>query len=74
MYTFDCDTVWRVRKGDIQASAAALDAAEPLTFPSKFSTPLKEMNTSTVEKITTTLATELARKRRGKDANSAAHA
>ena len=70
VYHFERATVWRVLKVDIKAFSAALALAKPLTFPTKFSALLIEMNVSYVDTFTTALETELARKRKFAEANS----
>ena len=57
-YPFEYSTVWRVSKGDITAAASALAAAKPLTFPTKLSTLLTDLNKNAVDAPTTSLETE----------------
>ena len=73
MYHFDRAPLCCVRKVDITAAATALAAAEPLTLPTKLSTPLEDLNTNTVDALTNALATELAPKHRCTEATYAAH-
>ena len=71
MYTFDFSIAWRLRKVYIKESTAALAVYEPLTSPTKYSTPLTELNANDVDDLTTNLATELSHKLRRAEANSA---
>ena len=64
VYPFDRNPVCRVHKADIVAADAALSTAEPLTFTTKLSAPLTEMNANNVYSLTTALATELSRTHR----------
>ena len=74
MYPIECATIWKERKVDIKASAAAFSAAAPLTFPTKCSAPLIDLNTNYVEALTTALAPELVCKHRLAEETSAAQA
>ena len=70
MYNYDRALVWRVRKVDIVADAAALAVDETLTPPTKSFAPLTDINSNYVDALTTVLATELARKHRREKATS----
>ena len=64
MYPFDYSPVWNVYKKDIVADSAALDVAEPLTFLTKLSAPLTEMNKNAVDALNTAIVTEVTRNHR----------
>ena len=74
MYPFDRAPFWRVCKLDIKAYVSAFATAEPITFPTKYSAPLIELNKNAVYDLTTALATELACKHRCAEVTSAAQA
>ena len=74
MYPFDRDIVWHVRKVYIKESAASLAAAESLTFPTKLSAPLTELNSNAVYSLTTDIEIELSHKRRRAEVTSATQA
>ena len=70
MYPFYRAPVRRVRKVYIRASAAALTTAETLTYTTKLSAPLTELNSNALDALTTAVSTELARKHRRAEAKS----
>ena len=64
MYTFDHTPFWNVCKLDIAAAVEALAEAEPLTFLTKFSASLKELNKNDVDALNTAIVTEVTRNHR----------
>ena len=71
VYIFDYDPFWRVREVDIKASAGEFDGAEHLTYPTKSSATLIDLNANYVDALTTDIATEVARKYRRAESTSA---
>ena len=70
VYSFYRAPVRRVRNIYIEASAAALTTSEPLTYPTKYSVPLTDLNSNAVDALTTAVATDLAHKHRRAEAIS----
>ena len=63
----------KVQKVDIAEAPVSLAADEPLTFPTKSSAPLTDLNANDVDDLNTALSTELTCKRRLAEATFAAH-